>query len=82
MTGTASWPPDHTASGCTLTVEERAHFTITVTGDPMVDVVEPPPPPPPTVRRTLETRVGLVFATETDSPGRTYSFTLWRPARP
>ena len=32
--------------------------------------------PPSRVRRTLETRVGLVFATETDSPGRTYSFTL------
>ena len=28
------------------------------------------------VRRRLETRVGLVFATEVDSLGRSYSFTL------
>ena len=28
------------------------------------------------MQRTLETGVGLVFATETDSPGQTYTFTL------
>ena len=40
--------------------------------------VDPSPAgrPPGRARRILETRVGLVFATEADSLGQTYSFTL------
>lgn len=42
-----------------------------------VTVAPPPSPSPPELaRRRLETRVGLVYATETDSLGQAYSFTL------
>ncbi|MYB20342.1 MAG: hypothetical protein F4Y16_15380, partial [Holophagales bacterium] len=37
---------------------------------------DPPPSTPSPVQRTLETRVGLVYAAETDSSRRTYSFSL------
>lgn len=52
-------------------------WTLSVGGSTTAPPPPPPPPSPPTrVRRTLETRVGLVFATETASGGGTYSFTL------
>ena len=82
-----SWSGTLAAATHTVTVYPygggSGNWTLSVSAETPTSVTSPPllPPstpssPPTTVRRTLETRVGLVFATETDSPGQTYSFTL------
>ena len=76
LSGTAPTVAADTAYALTYRVTDRAGGADSSAFVATVTAPSAPPQPPTRVRRTLETRVGLVFATETDSPGRTYSFSL------
>lgn len=75
-----SWSGTLAAGTHTVTVypynADSGNWTVSVSATATAPPPAPTPSGPTRVRRALDTRVGLVYAIETDSAERTYRFTL------
>ncbi|MCY3930944.1 MAG: Ig domain-containing protein [Acidobacteria bacterium] len=66
----------YNADSGSWTLSVSGTTTTTAPPPPTTPTPSPSPSPPTRVRRVLETRVGVVYAAETNSAERTYRFTL------